>query len=118
LIYNDLRAVGFEFNKTGENEYEVTGVPSLPENVSVLPVLREIVHRAKNTEGNNATVINEMLAAALAESVAIRTGKPLAADEMNDIIAKLFACRQPNFTPDGKATMAIISMEEILRKFC
>jgi DNA mismatch repair protein MutL len=117
LIFKSLHAVGFEFNKIAENEYEVTGVPSLPTNESVLPVLREIVHRAKNTEGNDTAVINEMLAVALAESVAIRTGKSLAVEEMNDIIAKLFLCRQPNFTPDGKATMAVISMEEIGKKF-
>ena len=116
-IYNELRYVGFEFYKIGENEYEVTGIPSLPANESVLPVLQELVHRAKNTEENATKAINKMVAASLAESVAIRTGKPLAAEEMDDIIKKLFACKQPNFTPDGKAVMTVISMEEIENRF-
>jgi DNA mismatch repair protein MutL len=116
-IYNELRYAGFEFHKTGDSEYEVTGIPALPANESVLPVLHEVVRRAKNAETGAAAAVNEMVAAALAESVAIRTGKTLVAEEMNDIIAKLLLCRQPNFTPDGKSTAALISMEEIGSRF-
>ena len=116
-IHNELRYVGFEFCKISDTEYEITGVPSLPENESVLPVLQELIHCAKNTEENTATAVNQMVAASLAESVAIRTGRSLTLEEMNDIIVKLFACEQSNFTPNGKAIITTISMEEIENRF-
>jgi DNA mismatch repair protein MutL len=36
---------------------------------------------------------------------------------MSDLINRLFACENPNHTPDGKTTMVIFSQDEIMAKF-
>jgi DNA mismatch repair protein MutL len=59
----------------------------------------------------------EKIARSLAGSSAINYGKSLSREEMQEIIDKLFACEMPNFSPDGKAVITIISDDEIGKKF-
>jgi DNA mismatch repair protein MutL len=59
----------------------------------------------------------EKIAGNLARSSAINYGRSLSREEMQEIIDKLFACRMPNYSPDGKAIITIIGDDEIEKKF-
>jgi DNA mismatch repair protein MutL len=43
--------------------------------------------------------------------------RSLTKEEMQEIIDRLFACEMPNYSPDGEPVIAIISNEEIEKKF-
>jgi DNA mismatch repair protein MutL len=36
---------------------------------------------------------------------------------MSDLIDRLFACANPNFTPDGKRITTTLSLEELEKRF-
>jgi DNA mismatch repair protein MutL len=116
-IRANLQSAGFDFAGAGKNAFEITGIPSFFSAESVVPVLRKLLATAHDYSDNSATAINEIVASSLAEAAAIKTGQTLGTEEMNDLIDRLFACKSPNFTPDGRSVMTIISMEEITAKF-
>lgn len=113
----DLNSAGFEFvNETG-NVFQVTGVPSMVGTDSILSLLLTLIEKARTTALDSVNEISELIASTLAGASAIKSGQKLTNEEMTDLINRLFACEQPNFTPEGKVTMSILSMEEITAKF-
>lgn len=116
-ILPDLNSAGFEFVNETEGVFQVTGVPSLVGTDSILNLLLTLIEKARSTALDSANEISELIATGLAGASAIKSGQKLTNEEMTDLINRLFACDQPNFTPDGKVTMTILSLEEITAKF-
>ncbi|NLA25552.1 MAG: DNA mismatch repair protein MutL, partial [Bacteroidales bacterium] len=58
----------------------------------------------------------ERLALSLARTSTINAGRQLNIEEQKDLFYKLMSCKNHNYTPDGKKTIEIISIEEISRK--
>lgn len=116
-IIPDLKSVGFEFISEANHSYQVTGVPAHFSSDSVISLLRSLVEMAKTTALESSTAIHEIIALSLAEASSLKSGQSLSRDEMSDLINRLFACSNPNYTPDSKIIMTIISQEEIQAKF-
>ena len=49
----------------------------------------------------------------MARSAAISASQVLTPAEMESIIADLFRCAEPSFTPDGLAIMSVISHDDL-----
>ena len=116
-ILDDLNAAGFDFNMDDRELVQVTGVPAQLGTESVVGLLKTLVEKARTTALNSATEVSENIALALAEASSIKSGQSLTNEEMSDLINRLFACENPNHTPDGKTTMVIFSQDEIMAKF-
>lgn len=116
-ILDDLNAAGFDFNMDDLELVQVTGVPAQLGTESVVALLKTLIEKARTTALNSATEVSENIALALAEASSIKSGQSLTNEEMSDLINRLFACENPNHTPDGKTTMVIFSQDEIMAKF-
>ena len=112
-ILPDLRHVGFDFEELGNHEYSVKGVSSHVGTSSVIDLLLEILEKAKSTALETASGIRETIALSLAQSSSIKSGQRLTIEEMSDLIYRLFACANHNFTPDGKKIMTIWTQDDI-----
>lgn len=116
-IQSNLKSVGFDFEQQDENVYHVTGTPAQFGTESVMSLLHTLIEKAENTAEESAVVVHEMIAQSLAEAAALKSGQNMTNEEMSDLIDRLFACKHPNHTPDGKRVMTILSQEEIQAKF-
>jgi DNA mismatch repair protein MutL len=116
-ILDDLNAAGFDFNMDDRELVQVTGVPAQLGTESVVALLKTLIEKARTTALNSATEVSENIALVLAEASSIKSGQSLTNEEMSDLINRLFACENPNHTPDGKTTMVIFSQDEIMAKF-
>ena len=116
-ILDDLNAAGFDFNMDDRELVQVTGVPAQLGTESVVALLKTLIEKARTTALNSATEVSENIALALAEASSIKSGQSLTNEEMSDLINRLFACENPNHTPDGKTTMVIFSQDEFMAKF-
>ena len=116
-ILDDLNAAGFDFNMDDRELVQVTGVPAQLGTESVVALLKTLIEKARTTALNSAAEVSENIALALAEASSIKSGQSLTNEEMSDLINRLFACENPNHTPDGKTTMVIFSQDEIMAKF-
>jgi DNA mismatch repair protein MutL len=71
---------------------------------------------AKTTAEDPTTNIHETISLSLANSSSIKSGQRLSSEEMSDIIDRLFACSNHNFTPDGKKIMTIFTQDELEKR--
>ena len=113
----DLNLLGFDFEKNGSNSYSIKGVSSYTGTASVENLLLEMIDKAKTTAEEISSGLHESIALTLAESASVKSGQRLTNEEMNDLIDRLFACENHNYTPDGKKIMTIFTADELEKRF-
>ena len=59
----------------------------------------------------------DIMAKSLAKSLAIKTGTKLDLKEQEELVNKLFLCKEPGFSPFGKTTFITVNIDEIDKKF-
>jgi len=113
----DLLKAGFDIVKTGTDIFEIRGVPVLVVNHNISSLCFDLIEKSISTGQDTSSEIHTVVALALAEASALRTGQALSSEEMSDLIDRLFACGNPNFTPSDKPIISIITQEEIAARF-
>ena len=116
-LLEGLRFAGFDLSDLGNDSYAINGLPAGMGNANPAQLVRYIVDRAMETGAEASGKVSEAIAFSLARAAAIRPGKPLSTEEMDHLIASLFACPDSNLTPDGKTIVTIITDEELERRF-
>ena len=116
-IMPDLQQVGFEFEHLGNYSFSVKGVSSILGTSSVIDLLLDILDKAKTTASDLTAGLHESISLSLAESSSLKAGQRLTNEEMSDLIDRLFACANHNFTPDGKKIMTIFTQDEFEKRF-
>ena len=53
----------------------------------------------------------------MARRSGIKTGQKLSSEEMGALIDQLFACRNPNYAPEGQKTFHILTLEAVAGLF-
>ncbi len=113
----DLQYLGFDFEPQANHSFNVRGVPENVGTGSVIDLLLVMLDKTKTTAEDLSTTMHESIAFSLAESSALKNGQRLSNEEMSDLIDRLFACANHNFTPDGKKILTIFTHEEIDKRF-
>ena len=116
-LLDDMHFIGFELTHLGNNSYAINGMPAGIENLDTVALVRDMVSRAIETGCEVHEEICESLALSLAKAAAIRPGKVLSAEEMDNLIATLFSCPDSNLTPDGKTIISLLTDDELEKRF-
>ena len=116
-LLEDMRFIGFDLTNLGNNSYAINGLPAGVENLDPVSLIRNMVDRAIETGCEVHEEICDSLALSLAKAAAIRPGKILSGEEMDDLLASLFSCQESNLTPDGKTIVSKLTDEELDKRF-
>ncbi len=117
-ILPDLKRVGFSLDGVGDSTYLLKGIPPmLVEAGAAVELLMALLDKAKLLENSAANELHESFALSLAEASALKIGQRLTEEEMTDLIDRLFACQNHNYTPDGKKILTILTSDELEAKF-
>ena len=116
-VLPEMAQMGFELNDLGAGSYSITAIPVGLEGLNIVKLVEEMVATALSEDTNAVEEINKSLALTLARNAAIPQGQALSNQEMEDIVDKLFACSNVNYTPDGKAILCILRQQEIEHLF-
>jgi DNA mismatch repair protein MutL len=116
-ILSDLKRVGFDFDAGESHSYQVKGIPAEIGKTSVIDLLLNMLDKAKSTAQDPTASIHESIALTLAEASSLKAGQRLSSEEMCDLIDRLFACANYNFTPDGKKIVTTFTSEDIEKRF-
>ncbi len=112
-LKDELTALGFTFEKMGNNGFVFQG---LPDNVSASEVeglLETIVENHKKEASNLGINKNIILARSLASRLSVKYGKKLSPEEMEGLFNGLFACEMPETALDGSKTLTILKISDI-----
>jgi DNA mismatch repair protein MutL len=116
-LLDDLRYIGFDLSNLGSNNYAINGLPSGLENLDPVTLIKDAVSRAIDTGCQVHEEICDALALSLAKAAAIRYGKALSPEEMDNLIASLFSSSSSNYTPDGKLIISKLTDDELEKRF-
>ena len=116
-IAQELRTIGFELEQLSPDSYSIQGVPAQIAAQSPVPVLQQILSRVRERGADTRAEWREQIALSLAQSAAIPVGKSLNEKEMRELVSSLMQIPTHRITPDGKTVLALLTNEEIEKKF-
>ena len=116
-LLDDLAFIGFDLADLGNNAYSINGIPAGLENIDMIETLQDMVGKALETGCEIKEEIAESLALTLAKKAAISSGKVLSEEESTDLLTKLFASPAPNYTPEGKIIVSVLTEDELSKRF-
>lgn len=109
----DLESLGFTLRASGKNSYAIETTPPDFSYNQAKEILIELIEHYKDTEGSIREKMQERVALALAKAAAVAYNTPLNCEEMSDLTDRLFACKHPHFTADGKTILHVIPYEDV-----
>jgi DNA mismatch repair protein MutL len=108
----EIRALGFDINEFGKHTFAVNGVPAELNNYNEQDLVMQLIEGYKQQSSASLNK-QEKVARSLAKRAALKAGTTLSIEEMSSLIDELFACKEPNYTPDGKVCLSTISLQQL-----
>jgi len=116
-IKEDLESVGFLFDKILDDSIIVNGIPVTITESQITIIIEQLLEDIKNDIPDASFSQLDVMSKSLAKSLAIKTGTKLDLKEQEEIVNKLFNCKQPDLSPFGKTTFVTINIDEIDKIF-
>ncbi len=116
-LSGELADLGFDIRDFGPNTILVSGCPADTIHADPATMIENLIAEHKTSGSAMQEGAREKISRNLARSSAIQYGKTLSREEMQELIDRLFACKMPNYSPDGKPVISIVSNDEIENKF-
>ena len=115
-LEDEIRFLGFDLASLGGNSYAINAVPADVSGGNPAELIKEIVVAAIESGSGSTERKAEMMALSLAKATAIHPGKTLTSDEMETLVASLFAIESHGITPDGLSILTILTDEELSKR--
>lgn len=116
-MQSDIESSGFLFDNFQEEAVVVKGIPTAITESQVTIVLEQLLHDIQQELPEGSFSQLDVMAKSFAKSLAIKTGVRLTSAEQEDIVAKLFLCKEPNHSPFGKPIFVKVDLDEIDKRF-
>jgi DNA mismatch repair protein MutL len=115
-ILPEMGALGFTVNAFGKNAFVINGLPTELHLENEQSLLAEIIESYKFVKQNDQNK-HRNVAKTLAKKASIKAGTRLKTEEMNKLVDELFACSEPQFSPDGKPCVSKLTLQDISKMF-
>ena len=114
---DQLSLLGFDYESMGSHTISINGIPTLAEQSEATQLFHNLLSEFRETEQKEQLGKLDRLAKSVARAEASGFRRELKHEEMEDLIDRLFACEQPNYTPTGKTIMSIMNLDELDQRF-
>jgi DNA mismatch repair protein MutL len=112
-ITNDLDSLGFEISALGGGTFVINTLPSNMPSEEIIDFIDGLLEDFKKNYSDTTDDKRIKLARLVAGNMAVKSGKILKVEEMQQLIDELFACQVPEIAPDGSKILKIIQVQEI-----
>ena len=116
-IYEEVSAVGFDVSYLGDNSWSINGVPSVIDGVNTKDAILQMIESVTESGEEIGAGLREKIALSMARATSIKVGQSLTQADMEHLMSDLFKLTTPNYTPDGKLVVSIISIDDLHRLF-
>ncbi|MBI5859014.1 MAG: DNA mismatch repair endonuclease MutL [Sphingobacteriales bacterium] len=116
-IISDLQYLGYIIEPFGKNTYVIQGTPADVGQGNEKHVIDILLEQYKHFSPEVKFSRREKLIRSLARQQSIKTGTKLTDKEMRHLVNDIFACEQPNVSPDGNPTYLEFKQEQLERMF-
>jgi len=112
-LKKEIRSLGFLIEEFGSNAIIVNGIPMDVAGVDEKEMLESFIEQFKVNKAALSLSNQENAARAMAKRTANQVVQSLDEREMKALIEQLFTCSNPNYSPSGVKTIAMLSMDKI-----
>jgi len=116
-VSDELTAIGFDIQPFGGQSVIMRSVPASVDASNPKALIEGLLEQLKNETPDLAGQYSEQVARTAARVSSLSFIRTLHDEEVQVLIDRLFACREPQFTPGGKPVLTILQMEEIEKRF-
>lgn len=110
---DELMRLGIHIELLDTNRLVCKTVPAGWENINPNDILLTLIEQSAHFTDKLRLGKRESIAAAVASRQATQAPLPYSDDAMQALINRLFSCQQPNYTPAGRKTTAIINLDTL-----
>jgi DNA mismatch repair protein MutL len=112
-VLPDLARIGFDISPFGKNTFVVQGVPTDLPAGEEKNVLDEVLDQLKHESHDAVASRTDRLLAHMARRLSRNKHAIQQPEGQQALIDELFACTQPEYTPDGKKVFMMLRKEEL-----
>lgn len=113
-IEGALRGMGFDFAPMGKRRRVITAMPQIIAHANPIEVVSGIISdTAAGTLKRTDDGMRAEIALSMARRVAIKSGVKLTQQEIEHLISELLRLPSPNYTPDGRRVIRVLTDNEI-----
>ena len=112
-LNDEIMFLGFELAYLGGNSYAIHATPAEISGGNPSEHVKNIISAAMEGGASEKEKLADRMALSLAKTSAIRAGKILSSEEMESLVASLFALEANGITPDGLPILTILTDEEL-----
>ena len=113
----ELQELGYTIEPFGKNTFVIQGTPADIEPGNEKFIIDLLIDQYKHFNPDLKFSKRERLVRSLAKQQAIKPGTQLSMREMKQLLNDLWACAQPNTTPDGNPTFLEFKQEQLEKLF-
>jgi len=117
LLYDllgDFKTFGIDINAFGKQTFVISGMPAEMGHYNEQELVLSLLEHYKQQSYASFNP-HERIARILASKLAVSKGVSLNAEEMTSLVDELFACSEPNFTPNGVRCIKTITLDEMMK---
>lgn len=112
-VLADLARIGFDIAPFGQNTFVVQGIPAGLSSGEEKYVLDEVIEHLKHESPDAVNKRTDLLLAHMARRLSRNKHAIMQPEGQQALIDELFACSQPEYTPDGKKVFVMIKKDEL-----
>jgi DNA mismatch repair protein MutL len=116
-ILPEIKTLGFDIEPFGQHSFVIHSMPSDIIVDKEQKVFEELIEQYKNNVYSLKLEKREGLALTMARFSSIKPGRVLSAEEMKELIDKLFGCERPYLSPSGKPTLISLTLADLEEQF-
>lgn len=112
-IMPQLQHVGFDILPLGQGSFSILAMPLGAEGMKPAELVGSILADAVTGEAQAADTVAHLIAASLAQKIAMPVGQALCNEDMKELTEQLFTCQTPQLTPNGLPTIIMLNPENM-----
>jgi DNA mismatch repair protein MutL len=116
-IMPELQQLGYTIEPFGKHTFVIQGIPADLEPGNEKNIIDLLLEQYKHFSNDLKFSRREKLIRSLARQQSIKAGTRLTEREMKELVTSLFACAQPNITPDGRPTYFEFKQDQLEKMF-
>lgn len=113
----EMQKLGFDVAFIGDNAWSINGVLNGIEGIDVKDLILQVIDSVIDGGDSLSTHVYEHIALVIARRAAIPYGRTLSQQEMEMLLSDLLRLPKPNYTPDGKSIINVVTSEYISKLF-
>ncbi len=116
-MLQSLREIGFDLERVTTGSWAINGLPAAISEYNPVELLTSIIDTVAVRSSEIEKDLFSDIALGMARSTAMKSGRQLTVQEMEQLLSDLFMLPTPTYTPDGLLILKIIDTETLTSSF-